>query len=179
MYFYRDIMSSKRIRIGFDLDGVIIGKPFFIPQSLMEKLIRKKMDHQLAYRFPESASERYIRYLSHHPLLRLPIRKNIKLIKELYKSNKYELYVVSSRYLFLEGRTKDWFKFYKLKNFFKEIYINLKNEQPHLYKERMIKKLKLNVFIDDDKPLLEYLKKRVKNVDLIYVSDHKNYFQDK
>lgn len=172
-------MAGKRIRIGFDLDGVIIGKPFFIPQILMEKLVRRKVDHQLEYRFPESKYERLIRYLSHHPLFRSPINKNIELIRELSKSDRYELYVVSSRYSFLEGRTKEWFKYYKLRNFFKEIYINLKNEQPHLYKERMINKLKLNAFIDDDKPLLEYLKRNVKGVDLIYVSDNQNYFTDK
>ena len=150
---------QKRIRIGFDLDGVVIGKPFFVPDFVMEKLVRLKIDHQLAYRYPVSKGERHIRYLSHHPLLRPPIRKNIKLIKELYKSNKYELFVVSSRYSFLDRRTKEWFGYYKLRKFFKEIYINEKDEQPHLYKERMIRKLKLKFFIDDDKPLLDFLKR--------------------
>ena len=98
--------ANNKIRIGFDLDGVIIGKPFFVPQIVMEKLVRAKVDHQLAYRFPENRLERLVRYLSHHPILRPPIRENIKLIKELYRSDKYELFVVSSRYSFLEGRTK-------------------------------------------------------------------------
>jgi len=39
----------------------------------------------------------------------------------------------------------------------------------------LINNLKLNVFIDDDKMLLEYLKKRLHGVDLLYVSD--NNFQ--
>ena len=55
----------------------------------------------------------------------------------------------------------------------------MKNEQPHIYKERMIKKLKLEVFIDDDKPLLNYLKKRIKKVDLVYVSDQHKHFSKK
>ncbi len=169
----------KKIKIGFDLDGVIIGKPFFVPQKLMEKLVREKMDHKLAYRFPDTKAERIIRYISHHPLIRPPIRENIKLIRELSRSDKYELYVVSSRYSFLETRTKEWFRFYKLRKFFKEIYINSDDEQPHIYKEKMIKKLKLNAFIDDDKPLLEYLKRNINNIDLIYVSDHQNYFRNK
>lgn len=170
---------QKRIRIGFDLDGVVIDKPFFVPQILLERLVRKKTDHQLLYRYPQSSIERQIRIASHHPILRPPITKNINLIKELYKSKKYTLYVISSRYNFLEQRTKEWFKYYKLRKFFKDIHINLDNEQPHLFKERMIKKLKLSVFIDDDKPLLEYLKKKFKNIDLVYVTDQHQHFANK
>jgi hypothetical protein len=170
-------MGKEKIKIGFDLDGVIIGKPPFMSKYLMERLVRKK-DHGLAYRFPQSKIERCIRWLSHLPPLRPPIKKNIKLIHELYKSKNYELYVVSSRYSFLEGRTKEWFKYYRLRELFKEIYINLKDEQPHIYKEKMIKKLKLNVFIDDDRPLLEYLKKRLKNVDLVFVEEQEEKFNN-
>src|SRR4030042_4295927 len=168
-------MGMKKIKIGFDLDGVIIGKPPFVPKYLMEILVRKR-DHGLAYRYPESKIERWIRRLSHLPLLRPPIKKNIKLIHELYKSKNYELYVVSSRYSFLEGRTNEWFRYYRLRDLFKEIYINLKNEQPHLYNEKMIKKLKLNVFIDDARPLLRYLKKELKNVDLVFVEKQEEKF---
>jgi hypothetical protein len=172
-------MSAKKVKIGFDLDGVVIGKPFFVPQLLMEKLVREKVDHQLSYRYPKSVIEKKIRIFSHHPILRPPIKDNIVLIKELYKSNMYEIYVVSSRYSFLERRTNEWFKFYNLRKFFKEIFINLEDEQPHIFKEKMIKKLKLNVFIDDDKPLLKFLKSKTDGVELIYVSDQKKRFSQK
>lgn len=166
-------MATKKIRIGFDLDGVIIGKPFFVPDKLMEILVRDKKKRGLSYRFPESNLEIAIRVFSHIPVFRPPIKKNIRLIKELYKSKNYEIYVVSSRYSFLHGRTKQWFHYYKLHKFFKEIHINMENEQPHIFKAEKIKKLKLNVFIDDDKPLLEYLKKHLENgTELLYVSDH-------
>ncbi len=171
-------MNQKTIRIGFDLDGVIIDKPPFMPRYLMEMLVRKK-NRSLTYRFPSTNFEKRVRIISHIPLLRPPLKKNIILIKELYKSNKYELYVVSSRYSFLEKRTKEWFRFYNMGMFFKDIYINLKDKQPHLYKEEMIKKLKLNVFIDDDKPLLNYLKTKLKNIDLVYVSDQHKRFSKK
>ena len=171
--------KKRIVRIGFDLDGVIIGKPPFIPQIALEALVREHKNRNLSYRFPESEFERKVRIASHYPLLRPPIRKNIKIIKELNKSNNYTLFVVSSRYSFLEERTMEWFKFYKLRKFFKEIHINLKDEQPHLYKEKMINKLKLNVFIDDDLPLLNYLRKRLSGVDLVYVEDQENYLNSK
>ena len=172
-------MTQKRIRVGFDLDGVVINKPFFVPIFLMELLVREKRDHTLIYRYPTTILEKKIRILSHYPLLRPPIKKNIGLIEELFKSNRYQLYVVSSRYSFLKNRTKEWFSYYKMEKFFKKIYINEKNEQPHFYKEKMIKKLKLNVFIDDDKPLLNYLKRKIKGVDLVYVSDQHQHFANK
>lgn len=163
----------KKIKIGFDLDGVIIGKPFFIPNALMEILVRERHKKGLSYRFPESKLEINLRILSHYPFLRPPIKKNIKLIRELYKSRNYEIFVVSSRYSFLKNRTQEWFAHYNLHKFFKEIHINLNDEQPHKYKAKMIQQLKLNVFIDDDKPLLEYLRRTLKNgTELLYVSDH-------
>ncbi|OGM11249.1 hypothetical protein A2Z22_00620 [Candidatus Woesebacteria bacterium RBG_16_34_12] len=169
--------KGKIIKVGFDLDGVIIGKPPFVPNLVMEKLVRKN-NHGLAYRFPESKIEKCIRWLSHYPLLRPPIKRNIQFIHELYNSQEYQLFVVSSRFSFLEERTKEWFKFYKLRKLFKEIYINLNNEQPHLYKEKMIKKLKLNVFIDDDLPLLEYLRKKLGDVELIFVEEKEKHLSN-
>lgn len=164
--------KTKKKRVGFDLDGVIIGKPFFVPEFVMEKLVRKK-GRRLAYRYPESKTERAIRKISHIPVFRPPIRKNVSVIRKLHKSSKYQLFVVSSRYSFLEKRTEQWFKYHKLKKFFKDIYINLADEQPHLYKEKMVKTLKLDVFIDDDLRLLKYLRRKIKNVDFLYVKDYK------
>lgn len=171
--------TNKKIRIGFDLDGVIIGKPPFIPQFILEALVREHKNKTLSYRYPRSRFERVIRVASHYPPLRPPIRKNIKIIKELYKSKNYKIFVVSSRYSFLEKRTFEWFKFYKLRNFFEEIYININDEQPHLFKEKMIKKLRLNVFIDDDLPLLNYLRKKLQGVDLVYVEDQEEFLNSK
>ena len=42
-------MVKKNIRIGFDLDGVIIGKPPFIPNYIMEKLVRNPTGKKLGY----------------------------------------------------------------------------------------------------------------------------------
>jgi hypothetical protein len=167
-------MPSKRkiTRIGFDLDGVIIGKPPFVPIFLMDLLVRSHENKELSYRFPNTRFERFVRWFSHHPIFRPPIKKNINLIHELYKNKNYELYVVSSRYSFLEKRTKQWFDYYCFDGLFKKIYINLKDEQPHLYKEKMINNLRLNVFIDDDLLLLEYLKKRIDNIELLFAKEN-------
>ena len=156
--------KNKKIRIGFDLDGVIIDKPPFIPKRLIEWLVRSHKNRHLSYRYPKSAFERWVRWASHHPKLRPPIRKNVNLIKKLCKENKCDLYVISSRYSFLEGRTKEWFKKNKLNGSFKEIHINMKNLQPHTFKENKLNKLKIDVFVDDDPLLLKYLRRKLKKV---------------
>jgi glycosyltransferase involved in cell wall biosynthesis len=153
-------MKSKGgiIKIGIDLDGVIIGKPPLIPRRLIEWLYRSSTNKKLSYRFPNTKVEVFIRWLSHHPLFRPPIKKNLKFIRELSKDKKYKLYAISSRYSFLQERTRQWFENYSLNGVFEQIFLNIKDEQPHLFKERVLKKLKPQMFIDDDLLTVEYLK---------------------
>jgi len=154
---------TKKIKIAFDLDGVIIDKPPFISKRLLERLFRGKKEKKLHYRFPKSKLEIFIRKLSHFYLFRPPIKENIKFIKKLAKNKKYELYVVSGRYSFLRPETDIWLKKCGLVGVFKEIYINGKDEQPHLFKERKLEEVKADIFIDDDSLLADYLAE--KNID--------------
>jgi uncharacterized HAD superfamily protein len=163
--------TKKSLRIGFDLDGVIINKPPFVPKKVIELLVRSHSKKGLTYRYPSSAFERWIRWLSHHPLLRPPIEKNLKLVKKLSENSNYQLFAISSRYSFLELRTKKWFDKHEIKDLFEGVYLNLTNEQPHIFKEYTIDKLKLDIFIDDDDSLVKYLKKRLKKIKLINLSD--------
>ena len=164
-------MSKKKIiRIGFDLDGVIIDKPPFMPKTLIEWLVKSHKTKRLSYRYPESKYERKLRYYSHHPIFRPPIAENIKLIKLVAKKN-VEIFIITSRYDFLETRTNEWFDFYKLNGLFSNRYLNLKNKQPYNFKIKTIKKLGLEIFVDDDKDLVEYMSSRVKKTKIISVNE--------
>lgn len=167
--------DRKKIKIGFDLDGVIIDKPPFMPKSLLEFLYGGKRKKTLEYRFPHSYFEQKLRWLSHGSLLRPPIYKNLDAIKKLAKNNHYKLFVISSRYSFLKLRTDHWMKTHRINKLFEDIYLNLKNEQPHAFKERMIKKLKLDLFIDDDDLIVEYLKLRCHKTKVVSIKE-KNTF---
>lgn len=150
---------EKKIKIAFDLDGVIIDKPPLIPKKLLEKLFRGFKNKGLHYRFPKTQFEQQIRKLSHFYLFRPPIKKNIEFIKKLALSKKYELYVVSGRYLFLKNQTENWLEKRGLTSIFKKVFINLNNEQPHLYKEKMLAKIGADIYVDDDFLLADYLSK--------------------
>lgn len=149
-----------RIKIAFDLDGVIVDKPPLIPKKILEWLFKGHNSSALCYRFPHSRTEQLIRKLSHYYLLRPPIKENLSLVKELAKEGN-ELYIVSGRYSFLELETRIWLQKRGLGNTFKKVYLNLRNEPPHVFKEKILKKIKPDYFIDDDAALVAYLKGKV------------------
>lgn len=151
----------KKIKIAFDLDGVIVDKLPLVPKKFIEILFRGFKKNGLHYRFPRSKFEQRIRKISHFYLLRPPIKKNIECIRQLAKDGKYELYIISGRYSFLEKETERWLEKRRIKNLFKGIFMNLADEQPHLFKERVLKQLKPGVFVDDDGSLADYLAKSI------------------
>lgn len=163
--------KKKIIKIGIDLDGVIVDKPPFIPKKVLEWLVRSHENQKLAYRYPCLKLERSLRWFSHHPIFRPPIRKNLEFFKNLAAKKQHKFYVVSGRYSFLEDRTWQWLEFNKVDYLFNGIFVNLDNEQPHLFKEKMIKKLRLDVFIDDDFPLASYLSQKIEKTKFFCFSD--------
>lgn len=152
---------KRKIKVAFDLDGVIADKPPFVPKGLLEWLFKGGRRGRFDYRFPHSRTEQAIRKLSHFYLFRPPIKKNIRLIKDLVKAGKYELFVVSGRYGFLKPETENWLKKRGLKGIFKKIYLNRLNEQPHLFKEKTLKQIRPDIFIDDDNEIVDYLTGKV------------------
>ena len=162
-------MANKVIRIGIDLDGVVTNNPPIIPKKTIEWLVKSHTNHTKKYRFPKTKLERQVRIASHYHKLRPPLTRNLKTIKNLEESKKFEIFFISSRYRFLNNRTKQWFKNYYPTFDFKKVNINLENEQPHLFKERMIRKLRINFFLEDDPRTIAYLEKNLKNCPIIQI----------
>ncbi len=148
------------MNIGFDLDKVFINYPPFIPAELINWLYKNHRKKQLSYRIPTTSIERFIRKISHISLFRPKINENVLFINNFAHSlNPHRRYLISSRYSFLNNLTYKLLKKYGLYSCFNFIYLNTQDEQPHLFKARLIKKLKIDIFIDDDLELLTYLKK--------------------
>lgn len=148
---------SKKIKVAFDLDGVIVDKPPIIPKTLLEYFFRGSKK-QLDYHFPRRKIDQYLRKFSHFYLFRPPISINISLIKKLFQQQNLELLIISSRYSFLNRETENWLNKREVKKYFKEIFTNTSDEKPHLCKEKIIKKVKPDIFIDDDADVVNYLK---------------------
>lgn len=155
------------MKIAFDLDGIFIDTPPLVPKKLIAWLYRGPQNHEPKYRFPTTKIEQHIRKFSHHSIFRPKISQNIEFLN-IFAKSKNQIFLVSSRYSFLRDLTIKLLEKYGIKNKFTKIYLNTKNEQPHLFKERVIKTLKIDVFIDDDLRLLEYLKSHCPNTKLFF-----------
>lgn len=158
-----------RKSIGLDLDGVLVGLPPFTSPAIIETLYKDQKAEKLSYRFP-GIVEQKIRRFSHLPFVRPPIEPNCSVVKKT--SSKYELYLVTGRYGFLEDLTVAWLKKYNLYSAFKKIYINTDNMQPHIFKSEIIAKLKLNAYIEDDFDSIMYCATRNKKTHFYYYTNN-------
>lgn len=166
------------MNIGFDLDGIFVDIHPLIPKKIVEWLYRGPQDHEPKYRFPATKFERKIRAWSHKLFLRPKISKNIEFLKEVSNNPKNHLYLISSRYSFLEDSTLSLLVNYNLKNHFSKIYLNSGDEQPHIFKKRILEKLNLDIFVEDDLMLLCYLQKFFPKTRLLWYNPNsvkKNY----
>lgn len=160
------------MNIGFDLDKVFIDYPPFIPDNIIDKMYKKKSNGTLLYRIPGKA-EQMIRHISHHPFLRPPIKENL-LFLEKFAKTEHNLFLISSRFGFLQARTNDLIKKQGFDKIFKGLYFNYQNNQPHFFKDMVIKKLHINKYIDDDFSLIKYLAKENKHVIFYWLNPKKN-----
>lgn len=145
------------MNIGFDLDKIFIDTPPLIPKKLIEKLYKKKDNGILLYRIP-GRTEQIFRMLTHWDIFRPPLKENLDFLESLPRDNN-KLYLISSRFKFLESKTQNLIKKYSFDKIFSGMYFNFKNDQPHLFKNKIIKDLRLDLYIDDDLSLLEYVAK--------------------
>ena len=70
-----------------------------------------------------------------------------------------EPYIITGRYSFLKDDFESWLKKIDAKSFIKEWYYNKHDEQPHFYKENLVNKLGLDIFIEDNWDIVEHLNK--------------------
>jgi len=159
------------MNIGFDLDKIFIDYPPFVPDSLVNRLYRRETSNKLEYRMPGKA-ERTLRVFSHHPLFRPVIKQNISELKKIKKNN-CKIYLISSRFGFLKKRTESLINKNGFSTIFDGLYFNYDNEQPHLFKNRIIKKLKINTYIHDDINTITYLAAQNKNIKFYWLNSQK------
>lgn len=156
------------MKIGFDLDRIFVNNPPFVPTQLIDRLYKLKEGEILLYRFP-SKPEQLLRTITHFPLFRPPMKTNIQFLEQIEK-DKHQLYLISSRFGFLKKRTSTLMKNYKLDTFFDQLFFNFENKQPHIFKNEVLQRLHLDMYVDDDLALLKYLQKNNPNTKLYWLN---------
>lgn len=165
-------------KIGFDLDGVIVAGPPLVPKSLLERCFRGGASPQsLDYCFPRPWQQR-LRCFFHQPLFRPAIKNNLAAVKELATNPNYELYLISARYSFLIPQTNHWLSSHQIDNIFDQVILNQDNQPPHLFKQRILQRLNLAVYFEDDEAIASFLKENIKQTKTVLVNSHQFDFKD-
>lgn len=144
------------MNLGFDFDKILIDYPPFVPHGLIDRLYKQKKNGILSYRIP-SRPEQLLRLITHQSIFRPLIIENILFVRKIARQKQHKCYLLSSRFNFLKKVTDKLIEQYQLHQVFDGLYFNFGNSQPHLFKHREIKKLKIDRYVDDDLPLLEFL----------------------
>jgi len=150
---------KKKIRIGLDFDGVVAYNPLRVVRApitfIKQKIIKKKTTE---FYIPTTPFMKFLFWLPHQCSF-FPGR-GMRYLRQLVQEENVEAYIVSGRYGYLDAQIPKWLKKRNLQDIFTAVYANENNEQPHLYKERMIKKLQLDYFIEDNLDIAEHLSRR-------------------
>ena len=90
----------------------------------------------------------------------------------MVKEKKHQLYLISSRFKFLEHETQRLVKNYGLDKIFDKLYFNYDNKQPHEFKDEILQKLNLDIFVDDDLSLVRHVAKHNPKTKFFWLDQH-------
>ena len=152
------VIGKKIIKIGVDFDGVVAYNPFRVIRApitfVKRKLLRRK---KLAFMIPQSWWQKLAWSILHQSSV-FPA-KGVEQLRELATNPEVELYLITARYNFLNPGLHKWLDDRNLTSIFKNILTNNDNSQPHRFKEKAIKNLKLDYFVEDNLDVVIYLEK--------------------
>jgi hypothetical protein len=149
-------MRSNPIKVGFDLDGVLLYNPVRIARPVISFFKRAFLHKKkLAFYYPKTDLEKRLWRLIHKSSIF--IAPGFSQISELVKQKKIKAYIITARYSFLGPELLKWAEKNGFGSVFTEIHYNAKDEQPHLFKARLINKLKLDYFVEDNLDIVRYV----------------------
>jgi hypothetical protein len=158
------------LRIGFDLDGVILYNPVRIFRPVVafakSKLLKKKT---IKFYVPKTRAEKLVWWCIHKSSFF--VAPGFSDIIKLLQENNIEAYIITARFGSLQKDFENWMKKINASQYFEEYFHNPNNEQPHEYKKRMIEKLKLDMFIDDNWDIVNYLSTELKDKQILWITN--------
>jgi spore coat polysaccharide biosynthesis predicted glycosyltransferase SpsG len=156
-------MSQHKIKVGFDLDGVLLYNParVFRPITVaLKELLPKKKNDAIHFYYPKNFYEKLLWRVIH--LSSLFIAEGLSEINVLAKEKKIEAYIITSRYDCLKDDFERWLKKMDAHLIFVDSFHNAKDLQPHIFKEQKIKELGLDYFVEDNWDIVRHINKNTK-----------------
>lgn len=151
----------KILKVGFDLDGVLLYNPARIARPIivfLKKLIIPKEKNK--FHLPKTGLQKFIWLLLHKTSF--IVAPGYSEIKNLVIQKKIKVYIISARYEALKTDFNYWLNKLDAKKYFSSCHYNNNDEQPHLFKEKTIKQLDLDIFVEDNWDIVNHLAKKSK-----------------
>ncbi len=164
---------AKKLKVGFDLDGVILYNPLrtLRPVASFFKFIKPVLFHEKAnaFYFPNSPLEKSVWKLLHKTSFR--VADGVTDIKTLAQQGVIEPYIITARYSFLKDDFYYWIKRLNNQPYFRYYHYNKDDIQPNAFKEKMISELKLDVFVEDNWGVIQRLNNSVPKTKIFWISN--------
>jgi len=161
------------MRVGFDLDGVILYNPIrtFRPVASFFKFLKPYLFHEKSesFYFPHSSLEQFIWRQLHKTSYK--IADGFQHLHNLTSNGIVDAYLITSRYDFLKPDFDYWIKKIDAASVFKGWYYNKNNMQPNAFKQNMIKKLRLDYFVEDNWGVIQRLNGNLKKIKILWLSN--------
>jgi hypothetical protein len=148
--------KPKKIKVGFDLDGVLFFNPLrFVraPIELAKKYILNK--NTMSFYVPKTRAEELMWRAVHMSSLR-PATGWAR-IRELSEQGLIEPYLITARFRCLKNDFNRCLRTINAESYFAGCYQNLDDEQPHLFKEKMVKQLGIEYYVEDNWNIVSHL----------------------
>lgn len=142
-------MKNKPIQVGIDFDGVLAYNPFRVARAPVA-FVKKHILGATSTHFyiPKTSVEKTIWTILHESSIFPAV--GVGLLEELVHTKQIEAHLVTARYSFLQDNLYKWLQYHNLEHIFSSITINKNDEQPHVYKTRVINEMKFDYFIEDN-----------------------------
>ena len=144
-----------------DFDGVVAYNPFRIIRAPIKWFKREVLGiTRLSFFVPKNEFEKIMWSIVHESSIFPAV--GVATLREMARDPRYEFHLITARFGFLKNNLEGWLDRYRVRELFKSINVNEGNEQPHEYKLRIIKKLNLDYYVEDNLDIVMYVKDQVK-----------------
>lgn len=156
-------MKKTKLKVGFDFDGVVLYNPARVLRPFLSYLRGKKKTNgttKLVFYHPKKSVERWFWWLAHQSSL-FPA-EGLSDVRQMVVDGLIEAYVITGRSSFLRQDFLNRLKRMKSHHFITNSFITENDEQPHEFKAKMINRLGLDCYVEDNWNIAQYLKKNTK-----------------
>jgi hypothetical protein len=161
---------TQPLKVGFDLDGVLLYNPARIMRPIVVAIKRVFIKKRTkTFLVPKTPLQKFIWEIFH--LSSLFLAPGFWEIKRLVDEGKIEAYLITARYSFLEKSVKRFMVRVQGDDIFSKWYYNANDEQPHYYKDTLIRKLNLDVFVEDNYDIVSYLNQKNDHLRVYWITN--------